>query len=165
MENRLTHFTPTGEAHMVDVSGKDITRRVATAEGSIVMNAAAFAAVQNGDGKKGDVLSVARIAGIMGAKRTADLIPLCHPVATEAVTVDFVLQPAQGRVQARCTVQTTGRTGVEMEALTGASVALLTVYDMCKALDRGMELHSIRLVEKDGGRSGHYHRAAEEGTP
>ena len=146
-ENNLTHFDAAGNAVMVDVSGKPVTAREATARGILTMNAEAFAAVQSGTVKKGDVLGVARIAGIMAAKRTSELIPLCHPL------------PEQQAVEARCTVKTSGVTGVEMEALTGVSTALLTIYDMCKAVDKGMELSGIHLVEKTGGKSGHYIRS------
>ena len=148
-ENNLTHFDAAGNAVMVDVSGKPVTAREATA----------FAAVQSGTVKKGDVLGVARIAGIMAAKRTSELIPLCHPLPLTKVCVDFELLPEQQAVEARCTVKTSGVTGVEMEALTGVSTALLTIYDMCKAVDKGMELSGIHLVEKTGGKSGHYIRS------
>ena len=150
-ENNLTHFDAAGNAVMVDVSGKPVTAREATARGILTMNAEAFAAVQSGTVKKGDVLGVARIAGIMAAKRTS--LPLTK------VCVDFELLPEQQAVEARCTVKTSGVTGVEMEALTGVSTALLTIYDMCKAVDKGMELSGIHLVEKTGGKSGHYIRA------
>ena len=212
-ENNLTHFDAAGNAVMVDVSGKPVTAREATARGILTMNAEAFAAVQSGTVKKGDVLGVARIAGIMVAKRTSELIPLCHPLPLTKVHVDFELLPEQQAVEARCTVKkgdvlgvariagimatkrtseliplchplpltkagiefrllperqavealctvkTSGVTGVEMEALTGVSTALLTIYDMCKAVDKGMELGEIHLVEKTGGKSGHYIRA------
>ena len=141
---------------MVDVGAKDATRRVATAAGSIRMQPATLKIVLAGTAKKGDVLGVARIAGIQAAKRTAELIPLCHPLALDSVTVDFDVDEDGSRVECRATVECTGRTGVEMEALTAASVALLTVYDMCKAVDRGMVLGDIRLVEKRGGKSGTY---------
>ena len=158
-ENNLTHFDAAGNAVMVDVSGKPVTAREAMARGILTMNAEAFAAVQSGTGKKGDVLGVARIAGIMAAKRTSELIPLCHPLPLTKVCVDFELLPEQQAVEARCTVKTSGVTGVEMEALTGVSTALLTIYDMCKAVDKGMELSGIHLVEKTGGKSGHYIRS------
>ena len=158
-ETDLTHFDAAGNAVMVDVSGKSVTAREATARGIITMNAEAFAAVQRGTVKKGDVLGVARIAGIMATKRTSELIPLCHPLPLTKVRVDFELLPEQQAVEARCTVKTSGVTGVEMEALTGVSTALLTIYDMCKAVDKGMELSGIHLVEKTGGKSGHYIRA------
>ena len=158
-ENNLTHFDAAGNAMMVDVSEKPVTAREATAHGIITMNAEAFAAVQNGTVKKGDVLGVARIAGIMAAKRTSELIPLCHPLPLSKLTVEFNLLPDRQAVEAICTAKTTGVTGVEMEALTGVSAALLTIYDMCKAVDKGMELGEIHLVEKTGGKSGHYVRA------
>ena len=158
-ENKLTHFDAEGNAVMVDVSGKPVTSREATAHGIITMNEDAFAAVQNGTVKKGDVLGVARIAGIMAAKRTSELIPLCHPLPLSKLTVDFHLLPEQQAVEAVCTARTIGVTGVEMEALTGVSAALLTIYDMCKAVDKGMELGEIHLVEKTGGKSEHYVRA------
>ena len=148
-ENNLTHFDAAGNAVMVDVSGKPITAREATARGILTMNAEAFASVQSGTVKKGDVLGVARIAG---------MIPLCHPLPLTKVRVDFELLPEQQAVEARCTVKTSGVTGVEMEALTGVSTALLTIYDMCKAVDKGMELSGIHLVEKTGGKS-HYIRS------
>ena len=158
-ENNLTHFDAAGNAVMVDVSEKPVTAREATAHGIITMNADAFAAVESGTVKKGDVLGVARVAGIMATKRTSELIPLCHPLPLSKLTVDFHLLPEQQAVEAVCTVRTIGVTGVEMEALTGVSAALLTIYDMCKAVDKGMELGEIRLVEKTGGKSGHYVRA------
>jgi cyclic pyranopterin phosphate synthase len=148
----LTHFDAAGAAAMVDVSGKDVTVRTATARARVVMQAATLAIVADGTAKKGDVLGVARLAGIMAAKRTADLIPLCHPLAIDAVSVE--LSVAADAVEIAATVRTTGRTGVEMEALTAASVAALTVYDMCKAVDRGMRIEALRVVHKDGGKSG-----------
>lgn len=158
-ETNLTHFDAAGNAVMVDVSEKPVTARQAVARGIITMNVEAFAAVERGTVKKGDVLGVARIAGIMATKRTSELIPLCHPLPLTKVSVDFTLLPERQAVEAVCTVKTTGVTGVEMEALTGVSAALLTVYDMCKAVDKGMELGEIGLVEKTGGKSGHYVRA------
>ena len=158
-ETKLSHFDASGSAVMVDVSEKPITARQAVARGIITMNAAAFAAVRDGTAQKGDVLGVARIAGIMAAKRTSELIPLCHPLPLSKLTVDFHLLPEQQAVEAVCTARTIGVTGVEMEALTGVSAALLTIYDMCKAVDKGMELGEIHLVEKTGGKSGHYVRA------
>lgn len=158
-ETKLSHFDASGSAVMVDVSEKPVTARQAVARGIITMNAAAFAAVRDGTAQKGDVLGVARIAGIMAAKRTSELIPLCHPLPLSKLTVDFHLLPEQQAVEAVCTARTTGVTGVEMEALTGVSAALLTIYDMCKAVDKGMELGEIHLVEKTGGKSGHYVRA------
>ena len=157
-ETKLSHFDASGSAVMVDVSEKPVTARQAVARGIITMNAAAFAAVRDGTAQKGDVLGVARIAGIMAAKRTSELIPLCHPLPLSKLTVDFHLLPEQQAVEAVCTARTTGVTGVEMEALTGVSAALLTIYDMCKAVDKGMELGEIHLVEKTGGKSGHYVR-------
>lgn len=158
-ETNLTHFDAAGNAVMVDVSEKPVTARQAVARGIITMNAEAFAAVERGTVKKGDVLGVARIAGIMATKRTSELIPLCHPLPLTKVSVDFTLLPERQAVEAVCIVKTTGVTGVEMEALTGVSAALLTIYDMCKAVDKGMELGEIGLVEKTGGKSGHYVRA------
>ena len=158
-ETKLSHFDASGSAVMVDVSEKPVTARQAVARGIITMNAAAFAAVRDGTAPKGDGLGVARIAGIMAAKRTSELIPLCHPLPLSKLTVDFHLLPEQQAVEAVCTARTIGVTGVEMEALTGVSAALLTIYDMCKAVDKGMELGEIHLVEKTGGKSGHYVRA------
>lgn len=155
-ENRLNHFDESGAAVMVDVSGKAVTERVAVAEGYIHVSPAVMEAVLSGTAKKGDVLGVARIGGIMAAKRTGELIPLCHPLPLTKCAVDLEPQPEKGRIRALCTVKTEGRTGVEMEALTGVSAALLTVYDMCKAMDRGMELWGIRLLRKAGGKSGEY---------
>jgi len=154
----LTHFNAAGEAHMVDVGDKDVTCRIAVAEGWIVMQPATLERVVAGAHAKGDVLGVARIAGIMAAKRTADLIPLCHPLALARVAVDLEPQPERNAVRCQATVETRSRTGVEMEALTAVQIALLTVYDMCKAVDRGMTLTDIRLLEKSGGRSGVWRR-------
>jgi cyclic pyranopterin monophosphate synthase len=154
----LTHIDESGAARMVDVGGKDVTRRVARAQARITMSDAALKLVAEGS-KKGDVLQVARIAGIQAAKRTSDLIPLCHPLAIDSVTVDLSL--SDGGVDIEATVAISGRTGVEMEALTAASVAALTVYDMTKAVDKGMVIERILLVEKEGGRSGHYLRAGQ----
>ena len=145
---------------MVDVGDKDVTRRIAVAEGWIVMQPATLERVVAGAHAKGDVLGVARIAGIMAAKRTADLIPLCHPLALARVAVDLEPQPERNAVRCQATVETRSRTGVEMEALTAVQIALLTVYDMCKAVDRGMTLTDIRLLEKSGGKSGLYEREA-----
>ena len=150
----LTHFDAQGQAHMVDVSAKPATHRVAVAQGRIRMLAATLRLVSEGTAKKGDVLGVARIAGIQAAKKTSDLIPLCHPLALTRVAVEFELEPASDSVLCRCTAETLGPTGVEMEALTAVNVALLTIYDMCKAADRGMTLTDIGLVEKHGGKSG-----------
>lgn len=150
--SELTHLDSQGRARMVDVGGKAETQRVAVALGRIRMNAATLAALRDGTAPKGDVLAVARIAGIMAAKRTAELIPLCHPLALDAVSVEFAF--VEDGVEARATASLTGRTGVEMEALTAVSVALLTIYDMAKAIDKGMVLGEIRLIEKRGGKSG-----------
>jgi cyclic pyranopterin phosphate synthase len=154
MTEKLTHFDERGAARMVDVGAKDETRRVAVAGGSIRMKPETLALVASGTAKKGDVLGVARIAAIQAAKRTSELIPLCHPVPLTSVSVDFALDEAQSTVSCRVTAECTGRTGVEMEALTAVSVALLTVYDMCKAVDRGMTISEVRLLEKSGGKSG-----------
>ena len=152
----LTHLNERGEAHMVDVADKDVTARVAVAEGFVSMRLETLKLIEEGDAKKGDVLGTARIAGIMAAKRTHELIPLCHPLALSQVTVDFepTKEPAGIRVTAR--VKVTGQTGVEMEAMTAVSLACLTIYDMVKAVDRGMSFSGIRLLEKSGGRSGRY---------
>src|SRR6056297_403060 len=152
----LTHFDERGAAHMVDVSDKAVTARVAVAEGHIRMARATYDLISEGRAKKGDVLSVARLAGIMGAKKTPDLIPLCHPLPVTRVAVDLTLDPDLPGVRIEGTVRTTGQTGVEMEALTAGSVAALTVYDMAKAVDRAMEIGGIRVVLKDGGKSGRY---------
>lgn len=157
--SELTHFDANGAAIMVDVSEKSVTEREALVHGKITMNQAAFDAVAQGNIKKGDVLGIARVAGIMATKRTAELIPLCHPLPLTKASVEFTLVPEECAVEVLCTVKTAGVTGVEMEALTGASVALLTIYDMCKAVDKGMELGEVHLVEKTGGKSGTYRRA------
>jgi len=154
MTDKLTHFDAAGHAAMVDVTAKAVTDRTATARARVTMQAATLRIIMDGTAKKGDVLGVARLAGIMGAKRTADLIPLCHPLPISAVTVDLAPNAAENAVDIEATVRTTGRTGVEMEALTAASVAALTVYDMCKAVDRGMRIEALRVVNKDGGKSG-----------
>lgn len=151
---KLTHVDASGRAQMVDVGDKPDTARTAVAEGHIRMSSAAFALLRENRGAKGDVLSTAQLAGTMGAKRTADLIPLCHPIALDHVAVTTELDPGLPGVRVKATAKTVGRTGVEMEALTAVAVALLTVYDMLKAADRGMEVGSIRLLEKSGGRSG-----------
>ena len=156
MNEKLTHFDERGAARMVDVSGKADTRRVAVASGWIRMRAETFALVRSGTSKKGDVLGVARIAAIQAAKRTSELIPLCHPIALTSVAVDFTLDEPGARVECRATVECTGPTGVEMEALTAVQVGLLTIYDMCKAVDRGMTIDAVRLLEKHGGKSGDY---------
>ena len=150
----LTHFDAQGQAHMVDVGGKPETRRIARASGSIRMQAATLAAIAGGSAKKGDVLAVARIAAIQAAKRTADLIPLCHPLPLTHVQVEFVIDDAARAVHCTVQAETLGRTGVEMEALTAVQVGLLTIYDMVKAIDRGMVMENIRVLEKHGGKSG-----------
>lgn len=154
MASALNHFDAAGNAVMVDVSDKALTLRTATARGKIKVSPAVLKAIAQGSAAKGDVLGVARLAGIMAAKRTAEWIPLCHPLSLSHLSVDFTLLDEECAVQAECTAKLTGQTGVEMEALTGASAALLTIYDMCKAMDRGMELTQIHLVHKDGGKSG-----------
>jgi cyclic pyranopterin phosphate synthase len=157
--NPLTHFDRDGQAHMVDVSAKASTRRVAVAEGRITMLPATLALIQSGSAKKGDVLGIARIAGIQGAKKTSDLIPLCHPIALTRVAVEFEVEACindTSAVLCRTTAECTGQTGVEMEALSAVSVALLTIYDMCKAVDRGMVIGGVRLMEKSGGKSGRF---------
>ena len=154
----LTHFNQAGEAHMVDVGNKSITKRVAIAEGQIMMLDKTLDLIKQGNHKKGDVLGIARIAGIMAAKRTSDLIPLCHPLALTKVSLIFDIIEDDVAVQCRAQVETSGQTGVEMEALTAVQVALLTIYDMCKAVDRGMIMTDIRLLEKAGGKSGHWVR-------
>ena len=155
---QLTHFNERGEAVMVDVSDKAITERIAVAEGWIKLNQTAFSAVCSGTAKKGDVLGTARLAGIMAAKKTSDIIPLCHPLFLTKVSVDFELNEQHCTIRAAATAKVTAKTGVEMEALHAVSAALLTIYDMCKALDRGMEILNIRLVHKEGGKSGVYDR-------
>ncbi len=152
----LTHFDAQGQAHMVDVSGKPATHRIARAEGRITMQAATLALILQGTTKKGDVLGVARIAGIMAAKKTSELIPLCHPLAITRVVVDFQVDEARASVSCEATVETVGPTGVEMEALTAVQIALLTVYDMCKAVDRGMVITDVSVREKHGGKSGSF---------
>ncbi|MFX0544193.1 cyclic pyranopterin monophosphate synthase MoaC [Roseovarius sp. S1116L3] len=152
----LTHFDSQGDAHMVDVSGKPATARVATAACHIRMARETFEIISEGRAKKGDVMAVARLAGIMGAKRTPDLIPLCHPLPIAKASVDLTLDPDLPGLRIEATVKTTGQTGVEMEALTAASVAALTVYDMAKAVDRAMEIGGLRVTLKDGGKSGRY---------
>ena len=159
----LTHIDNQGNAVMVDVGGKDATAREATAAGRIRMSAGCFAAVRDGEANKGDVLGVARVAGIMAVKRTPDLIPLCHVLNITKAGVEFSLHPDSLEVEAVCTVRTFGQTGVEMEALAGVSVALLTIYDMCKAIDKGMEIRGICLLEKSGGKSGLYRRGGKDG--
>lgn len=158
MEKTLNHFDQKGNAIMVDVSSKEPTLRTAVARGKIRVSPPVLDVIAGGTAAKGDVLGVARVAGIMAAKRTSELIPLCHPLMLSHVSVDFTLLEAECAVQAECTVRLTGKTGVEMEALTGTSVALLTIYDMCKAMDRTMELSDIHLVHKEGGKSGSFDR-------
>jgi len=152
----LTHFDAHGQAHMVDVAGKAATHRVAVAQGRIAMQAATLALIESGSAKKGDVLGIARIAGIQAAKKTSDLIPLCHPLALTRVAVDFAVERDPAAVSCTATVETVGPTGVEMEALTAVQVALLTIYDMCKAVDRGMTITDVRVREKHGGKSGSF---------
>ena len=159
MTNGMTHFDREGQAHMVDVAGKNETRRIARASGSIKMKLATLDLIASGTASKGDVLGVARIAAIQGSKQTAGLIPLCHPLYLTRVAVEFHLDRQGSAVDCIVTTETLGRTGVEMEAMTAVSVALLTIYDMCKAVDRSMEIGRVRLLEKQGGRSGHWHAA------
>ncbi|MGX2038643.1 cyclic pyranopterin monophosphate synthase MoaC [Methylocaldum sp. MU1018] len=156
--SKLTHFNASGAAHMVDVGDKPSTRRAAVAEGYIEMHPETLDLIVQGGHKKGDVLGIARIAGIMASKKTAELIPLCHPITITNVDVILEPEPENRRVRCEVTVKTTGQTGVEMEALTAVQVALLTIYDMCKAVDRGMTIQSVRLLEKAGGKSGHWQR-------
>lgn len=152
----LTHFDAEGQAHMVDVGAKSETRRVAVATGRILMEAATFAMIQAGSAKKGDVLGIARIAAIQGSKRCSELIPLCHPIPLTRVAVEFDSDATACAIRCTVTAETVGRTGVEMEALTAVSVGLLTIYDMCKAVDRGMRIEGVQLLEKRGGKSGHW---------
>ena len=152
----LTHFDAQGQAHMVDVADKPATHRIAIAEGRIVMNPATLAIILAGHAKKGDVLGIARVAGIMAAKKTSDLIPLCHPLALTRVAIDFTSDEKTSSIACRAAVETVGPTGVEMEALTAAQIALLTIYDMCKAVDRGMTITDVRVLEKHGGKSGSF---------
>lgn len=157
MTESLTHFDSSGQAHMVDVGGKNKTKRSARASGRIRMNAKTLQLIAEGTAKKGDVLGVARVAAIQGAKRTSELVPLCHPLALTHTGVEFRLDQDGSAVECIVTTETIGRTGVEMEALTAVSAALLTIYDMCKAADRGMILENIRLLEKQGGSTGAWH--------
>ncbi len=152
--DRLTHIDADGKARMVDVSDKDVTERIATAVGAVIVAPETMRLIAEGAVKKGDVLSVARLAGIMGAKKTPELIPLCHPLALTGIDVELTLDPARNAVDITATCRVTGRTGVEMEAMTAVAVAALTIYDMCKAVDRGIRLTEIRLTAKSGGRSG-----------
>ncbi len=156
--SKLTHFNQTGDVHMVDVGAKDITERIAIAEGIIEMLPETLALVVEGGHKKGDVLGIARIAGIMATKRTADLIPLCHPLALTHVDIQLEPESQYNRIRCQTTVKTSGKTGVEIEALNATQVTLLTIYDMCKAIDRGMIIKSVQLQEKAGGKSGHWIR-------
>jgi cyclic pyranopterin phosphate synthase len=153
--SKLTHLDDSGAAHMVDVGGKPATARRAVASGRITMSAEPLEAIRAGNAPKGDVLATARIAGIMAAKRTGELIPLCHPLGLEAVTIDFAFE--DGAIRAVATASLTGKTGVEMEAMTAVSVALLTIYDMAKAIDKGMVIDAVRLIAKSGGKSGDWH--------
>lgn len=154
--NKLTHFDASGQAHMVNVGDKPNTHRIAIASGQITMLPATFEMVQSGNHKKGDVLGIARIAGIQASKKTSDLIPLCHPLALTHVSLEFQLNSAHNSINCQVKVETTGPTGVEMEALTAVQIALLTIYDMCKAVDRGMVMGDIHLLEKSGGKSGEW---------
>lgn len=156
--SKLTHFNQHGEAHMVDVAGKAVTRRRAVARGAIRMQAATLQLITQGGHKKGDVLGIARIAGIMAAKKTAELIPLCHPLALTHISLDFNIEATESLIRCEAVVETDGKTGVEMEALTAVQIALLTIYDMCKAVDRGMLISDIGLWEKSGGNSGVWQR-------
>ena len=154
MEEKFNHFDSKGNAIMVDVSEKEPTQRVAIAKGKILVSQAVMDAVRGGTAAKGDVLGVARVAGIMATKRTSDLIPMCHPLMLSSCALDFTLYPEENAIEAICTVKVSGKTGVEMEALTGASVALLTIYDMCKAMDKTMTITGVHLARKEGGKSG-----------
>ena len=160
----LSHFDGAGQAHMVDVAAKGETHRVARAGGTIRMREETLALIESGSAKKGDVLGIARIAAIQGAKRTAELVPLCHPIALTRVAVEFALDRAAGEVRCTAQVETVGRTGVEMEALTAVQVGLLTIYDMCKAVDRGMVIGDVRVLAKHGGKSGDWVAAAPDGN-
>lgn len=166
ISNQLSHFDANGQAHMVDVAAKAATHRIAKAQGFIEMRPATYALIEAGNAKKGDVLAIARIAGIQGAKKTSDLIPLCHPLAITRIAIDFIasedthtelkIQNGNQCIICTATVETVGPTGVEMEALTAVQVALLTIYDMCKAVDRGMNINNVRVIEKHGGKSGSF---------
>jgi cyclic pyranopterin monophosphate synthase len=164
MSSPLTHFDAQGQAHMVDVSAKGETHRIARASGVIRMQPATFTLIERGQAKKGDVIGVARIAAIQAAKRTADLIPLCHPLPITRVAIEFELDAAASSVRCIAQVETLGRTGVEMEALTAVQIGLLTIYDMCKAADRGMVMGEIRVLEKHGGKSGDWAAPAAPGA-
>lgn len=160
--SQLTHLDDQGAARMVDVGGKDVTERIAVASATVCMLPQTLALLEQGAHKKGDVLAVARIAGIQAAKKCSDLIPLCHPLMLTSVEVSFALEPDANRVKLEATCKVSGKTGVEMEALTAVSVAALTIYDMCKAVDRGMEIQGIGLLHKQGGKSGAWHRNQEQ---
>jgi cyclic pyranopterin phosphate synthase len=162
--SKLTHFNSSGEAAMVDVGEKAVTARKAIAEGCISMQPETLQLIRHGQHKKGDVLGVARIAAIMGAKKTADLVPLCHPIPLTKVGVEFEIDTESATVKCIVTAQTQGQTGVEMEALTGVQVGLLTIYDMCKAVDRGMQMYGVQLNYKSGGKSGEWRRTAQPAT-
>jgi cyclic pyranopterin monophosphate synthase len=164
MSSQFTHFDEQGKARMVDVGDKPETRRVARAAGAIRMRPQTLALIEAGEAKKGDVLGVARIAAIQGAKHTSALIPLCHPLALTRIAVEFSIDRANSTIACHATAECVGRTGVEMEALTAVSVGLLTIYDMCKAVDRGMRIEGVHLVEKLGGKSGHWKAAADSGA-
>ncbi|MDX9739830.1 MAG: cyclic pyranopterin monophosphate synthase MoaC [Gammaproteobacteria bacterium] len=158
--NELTHFNASGEAYMVDVGAKDSTTREGVAEGRIFMEAETLKKIMEGSHKKGDVLGIARVAGIMGSKKTPELVPLCHPIMITSVDLELVPEPENNAVYCKATVRCNGQTGVEMETLTAVQVALLTIYDMCKAVDRGMVISDVGLLEKSGGKSGHWRRSA-----
>ena len=160
MKGKLTHFNASGEAHMVDVGAKNVTQREAIAEGRIFMHPGTLELIIQGGHKKGDVLGIARVAGIMGAKKTPELIPLSHPISITAVDLDLIPEPENNAVYCKAAVRCVGQTGVEMEALTAVQIALLTIYDMCKAVDRGMVMQGIGLLEKSGGKSGTWRKAA-----
>ena len=157
--SKLTHFNQQGEAHMVDVGDKASTHRIAVAEGQISMQAETLTLIAQGNHKKGDVLGIARVAGIMAAKKTANLIPLCHPISLSHVEVSLEIREKENTVYCQVKTETTDQTGVEMEALTAVQVCLLTIYDMCKAVDRGMSISDVQLLEKSGGKSGHWQRS------
>jgi cyclic pyranopterin phosphate synthase len=154
--SQLTHFNAAGEAHMVDVGDKNFTHRIAITEGFISLQQSTLTLILQGEHKKGDVLGIARIAGIMASKRTSDLIPLCHPLPLTHVEIILIPEPEKQRIRCQTTAKTHGQTGVEMEALTATQIALLTIYDMCKAVDRSMTINGVRLLEKSGGNSGHW---------
>jgi cyclic pyranopterin monophosphate synthase len=157
--NKLSHFNKQGEAHMVDVGDKPATHRIAIAGGSIAMQAETLELIEMGTHKKGDVLGIARVAGIMAAKKTSDLVPLCHPLSLSHIEIDLTCDQSTNKVSCKVRVETTGQTGVEMEALTAVQITLLTIYDMCKAVDRGMTISDIQLLEKYGGKSGDWNRS------